>query len=540
MTSTEINPASLADIQNDREPPITTLVAGKPDLVLPYAGRTITDAATEIFRHSANSGRFFRRDQVAVRAVGHGASALIEHLSVHKLRSALETVGPIVKMRAERSGGPLLPQLGLITSDQANQLLGCTEGLLELPELIGTAKCPILANTPSGPVLCGAGYSRALKLWIFSDLDVPIVPVEEAVPSLLGLLEEFQFTTPSDRSRAFAAFITPMMHLGDWLPGQPVPVDVAEADQSQSGKTYRQKVVAAIYGDAPAYVNMKARGVGGVDESIQGLIFNGKTFISIDNAKALLDSEFIEQTVTNTTGLYQIRLPGMKQVEVRAKFILMISSNVAKMSRDLANRSSIIRIVKRIDYEFKSDPKAEVESRPGYFLGCVASIVREWVRRGKQRSSGVDHDFRAWAGALDYIVQNIAGLPPLLDGHRDAQVRANDPTLTFLREVALAVDGVGELGTTYSAAKVLELASSHGIELQGVESHPADDDAKATAYRSLGMKLKPVFKKSERITVDQYSIFRIEGTRERDGGKGPVTEIRYQFTKNAQPDLKLT
>jgi hypothetical protein len=511
----------------------------KPDLFLPYAGLTVTDSAVEIFRQAALTRRFFRRGISVVRVVGRGTDAMLEPLNTQSARSAFDAVGRVIRFRRGR-GGLLVPEQSLLTADDAGVLLACTEALFELPELVGTTKTPVLARTPDGPRLCAQGYSADLKLWVFSDMIVPEVPVEEAVRSLMALLEEFDFATPSDRSRAFAAFITPTLHLGNWLPGESVPVDVAEADQSQSGKTFRQKIVAAIYGDRPAYVNLKSKGVGGMDESIQSLIAEGKPFISIDNAKGSLDSEFLEQTLTNTTGLYRIRLPGTKEVQVRAKFIVQISSNKTKMSKDLANRSSIVRITKRLAYEFCSNPLATVEANPGYFLGCVASVVREWANRDCPQTAGVEHDFRKWAGASDWIVQNIAKLPPLLEGHRSAQTRTADPVLSFLREIGLAIEGQGDLGSSFSASQLLEIASSHSIELQGVDVNPANDDLKVHARKVLGIKLAPVFKASPEVVVDQFKIFRTEDVGERKDGKGSQSERRYQFTRPVSSGTKQT
>ena len=36
-------------------------------------------------------------------------------------------------------------------------------------------------------------------------------------------------------------------------------------------------------------------------------------------------------------------------------------------------------------------------------------------------SDYADHDFRGWCATLDWIVQNLLGAAPLMDGHREAQ-----------------------------------------------------------------------------------------------------------------------
>ena len=55
-----------------------------------------------------------------------------------------------------------------------------------------------------------------------------------------GIFSEFDFQTPGDHSRAIAAILTPAMKMGGFIRGL-IPIDIAEANESQSGKNYRQK-----------------------------------------------------------------------------------------------------------------------------------------------------------------------------------------------------------------------------------------------------------------------------------------------------------
>jgi hypothetical protein len=82
------------------------------------------------------------------------------------------------------------------------------------------------------------------------------------------LLSDFDFVTASDKSRAVASFIAPALRFGRLI-GADFPLDLAEADESQSGKTYRQKVACAIYGEKPYVIARRENGVGSLDESIE-------------------------------------------------------------------------------------------------------------------------------------------------------------------------------------------------------------------------------------------------------------------------------
>jgi len=73
---------------------------------------------------------------------------------------------------------------------------------------------------------------------------------------LAALLAEFDFHSARDKARALASLITPALRLGGFLKRR-VPADVDEADQSQVGKTYRQKITAAVYNERVSLVTSR-------------------------------------------------------------------------------------------------------------------------------------------------------------------------------------------------------------------------------------------------------------------------------------------
>ena len=111
------------------------------------------------------------------------------------------------------------------------------------------------------------------------------------------MLDEFDFQTPGDRSRALASLNTPALKLGNFIAGY-VPADVAEADQSQSGKTYRQRVGCAIYNESPSLIAARKGGVGSADESFSQALIGGRPFVQLDNVRGKLDSPYIEAFLT--------------------------------------------------------------------------------------------------------------------------------------------------------------------------------------------------------------------------------------------------
>src|SRR5262249_14412663 len=142
------------------------------------------------------------------------------------------------------------------------------------------------------------------------------------------------------------SFLAPALKLGGFLKGR-VPADVAEADQSQSGKTYRQKLVAAAYNEQVSLVTHKEGGEGSVDESLSQQLVAGRPFIQFANCRGRLSSPHLEAFLT-AEGSFPCRIPHKGELMVKPEnFFICLTSNGVDTTRDFANRSSIIRIRKK-------------------------------------------------------------------------------------------------------------------------------------------------------------------------------------------------
>ena len=215
-------------------------------------------------------------------------------------------------------------------------------------------------------------------------------------------------------------------------------MDIGEADASQSGKTYRQKVVAAVYRESPNVVVQRMGGVGGFDESIAQKLIDGRPFVLLDNFRGKLDSPYLEAVLTAPSSM-PARVPHRGEVQVDPRsFVFQITSNGAETTRDLANRASIVRIKKRPeDYPFKvysdGDLYAHVVANQPWYLGSIFAVIEEWAAKGRPRTNETRHDFREWVRVLDWIVRNIFNAAPLMDGHDEARQRVSDPRRVWLR-----------------------------------------------------------------------------------------------------------
>jgi len=506
-------------------------------IILPGGSVSITTCAEKIFRKLAPAHELFVRGGVVMELRQDDTGGLrLDILRPQAFRSRIEKRGMLVAWRANPKCAPVLKPT-TCPADTAEALLASQPAML-LPRVRGLAACPVLAEVDGQPRVLAKGYHpHNGGLLVTAGKIPPQMEVEKAVEALRMLVEEFDFATPSDRSRALASFITPVLSLGGWVHGH-IPVDMAEADKSQSGKGYRQKLIFAIYNEEPYRIAIRAGGVGGLDESIQQALITGRPFIQVDNVRGRLESQFIEMMAT-AGGCIGARVPHKGEIQVDSRhFLLFMTSNGVETTRDLANRASIIRIRKRPGYTFRKFPEGDilthVHANQAYFLGAVFSVIRAWHTAGKPQTAETRHDFRDWAQPLDWIVQNILQEAPLIDGHSEAQERVSNPALTWLRRVALAVEADQRLDEDIMAGSIGELCEDHGIEIPGLR----DASNEVGRNKRVGILMKKAFGEAEEIPIDRCHVRR-KKTEKYDQTEQRYRTLRaYTFTlQETQPDL---
>jgi hypothetical protein len=139
-----------------------------------------------------------------------------------------------------------------------------------------------LIDDNGAPRLLSKGYHPEVGgLLVERDIQPVEMSLEEAVLVLTdgipqkdgsrrgGLFANYNFVTPSDYSRAISMVVSPMLKLGSILPRNvDYPLDLAIADQSQSGKSHRMRITALVYGEVAHPVVKKEGGVGSLDETL--------------------------------------------------------------------------------------------------------------------------------------------------------------------------------------------------------------------------------------------------------------------------------
>jgi hypothetical protein len=481
-----------------------------PMLVLPGNKVSITECATNLFKLIGPTKLLFMRGGAAMFLVLRDDGLLaLEILHPDMARSFFEKFAQLFAWRTGAGGKPVLQPV-TCSHDTAKALLQSQEASELLPAVRGLLNCPVLHEVDGELVVAGNGYDDSTKLLITDGDEIPVMDLDSAVSQLLQLFDEFDFQTEGDRARAVASLITPALKTGGFLKRR-VPVDVAEADRSQSGKTYRQKIVAAIYNEKVSLVTCRTGGVGSVDESLNQALIAGRPFIQFDNFRGKFDSAHLEAFMT-AEGSFSCRVPYSGEIRVSPEnFFIYLTSNGVDTTGDFANRSSIIRIRKKpAGFAYTKFEEGDLLDRvrhwQAFYLGCVFAVIREWHRQGQPRTDETRHDFREWVQTLDWIIQNIFMMAPIMDGHQQAQERVSNPQLVWLRTVVLAIAETGELNRQLTATDLQRICESANIAIPGLRAEADEDRAK----RVIGTIMVKLFGNRDELDVDGFTVLRRE------------------------------
>jgi hypothetical protein len=116
-------------------------------------------------------------------------------------------------------------------------------------------------------------------------------------------------------------------------------------------------------------------------------------------------------------------------------------------------------------------------------------------------------------------MQNLFDLPPLLDGHTEAQARVADPTLQWLRDVSLAVHRAGLMGRNLAAHDIYDICQDHEIDVPGAGDSGGEEDRRQ-GMKQIGRRFSRWFRDGQTaVDVDGFRVTRREevGVRGGDG-----------------------
>ncbi len=519
-----------------------------PVTVIPLPGAEIKyeAAAQHIFRLIAPARRLFMLRGVVHEVRGSATEAHLVPVSGDRLCVMLEsfTLPPDIAKEAglPRMAGELLRTARYRLEDgkaswtsarfpeaSARKLLVTDAAFELLPSIRQLVYAPILATEG----LLGQGYhDHAGGTYVLSKKTAEMPSFPDAVATISGLLTDFDFPDEGDRSRALASIISPALKFGGWIDDD-FPLDLAEADASQSGKTYRQRLVCAIYGEEPASITPAKGGVGSVDEAIATVLMRGRPFINLGNFRGRLDSTIMEEALRGSGKVHCRALHRAAEVDC-SPFLWQLSTNGAELTRDLANRSVITRVRKRPDnHKFQTYPEGDlvshVKANQPRYLAAVHAIIREWHVQGCPTTNESRHDFRGWCRALDWFVQVLFNAAPLLQGHREEQLRTANPALQWLRSVIILIVKAGHVGKGLGAGDIAELCEENDTPPPGSTGKPTD--------MRVGSVLARLFRENDGdvITVDGHRFNR-QIKHEYDEGRRKNVERKTYFIEEPAPN----
>jgi hypothetical protein len=484
-----------------------------PEVLLPGGATTILSVGQRLGQLLSQTDKHFSRGGVTA-TIGRDKdrSPILEPLRSSTLASVFETVAQL--MRYAKKDGTIVSEMTICSEQEAKLIQHSTSFQLALPPIHLLSPCPVLVEQ-DGTLVQISGYNRKSGILSFGESAIEM-PLEEAVNLLSDMLSDFRFATSADRARALAAIITPAMVFGNLLIGR-APVDLGEADASQTGKGYRNKITAFVYHDTVKTITQKKGGVGSLEETFATALIQGRNFISFDNVRGEINSPALESFLTEDS--YLARVPHMAAADVDPRrVIVQFTSNKADITTDLANRSSCVRILKQPEgYRFRQYPEGSLLEHVGAnqprYLGAVFAVVRAWYAAGKPHTDTTAHDFRAWATTLDWILQNIFKAGPLLEGHRETQIRMATPVLNWLRDVALAVRKAGYAGVWLRTVDLAEIVSqSPDIKLPGLPegADMTDDEVRKKVLMAIGQRMSQCFGANNVRTLEGFKIQRQE------------------------------
>ncbi len=501
-----------------------------PAVHLPGNGVKIIEAAGKLGKLLAATKTIYRRGEMLLRLQENDFGAMgLSDVKSQKACSLFEYVADLRVVKNNESVSTIA------SAEQAEKILACPDFLAQIPRITIVTNSPVLVERPNGNLEEITGYDVLTGILSYGK-PTQNIPLDEAVRMLKQVVCDFDFLTPNDQARAMASLISPALVLGRIINSR-APIDTSEADKTQTGKGYRDKLICAIYNETPVVINFKKSGVGGLEESFDSALIRGKPIIELDNIRGKIESQKIESFMTGDS--YQARMPYKADTTIDPRrYIILMTTNKAELNKDMAERTVITRIIKRPDYysfvEYaEGDILAHIIANQPRYLGAVYAVIRAWHQARKPKTKvNIVNTYGNWFCMMEWIVTNIFGEDSMVTGHKEAQQRTTNPLLGCMRDVCLAVKGSDKLGKEIRTIELLDIIETKEVEIPFIKEgyDPTNDEERRKVLQLIGRKLGPLFTNGS-ITVDNFLIEQIKHS---DGRHDNVTYYKFTEVKNAK------
>lgn len=487
----------------------------KPQVRLPGGEQNNLGFVRDMLPHLRTAG-FYSRGGAMLR-VADGKIDLVDPTSAV---TEFEELASFYELKSTDDGFQRVSKL--LHETNAKIALRSRELRHGLPEIKTFSKCALLLR--SGKAL--TGYDPETKVFAHGAAP-PMMSVEDAVPLLRGLLEDFQFATPEDEARALVALLIPLFCFGKLLgPEARIPLLCMEADKPGTGKGTYLAMLAAIYNEEASIITVDSGsgGVGSYKEQIADRLLRAVAFVQTDNVSGKgKETSYLESLLAERNVNCRVPYGGNVEVDPRGT-CHTLTANKAQLSRDLADRSLIIQLRKQpADRPWRQWPEGglvqHVAANQAKYLGAVFAIARAWIAASCPQLDAGGHRCREWAGSARWIAQHLLKVPDPLKGAALAQERVASPHLNWARDVALAVHDAGQLDQPLRARDLLDLLIASNAEVPGVELAELDDsEARDKALMAMGRRFATLFKERCVLDLDGLFIRRVESATRNEHG----------------------
>ncbi|GDY13331.1 hypothetical protein LBMAG53_22090 [Planctomycetota bacterium] len=465
----------------------------------PAKKATVTnlDLARQVFDVMLQSGEFFRRGDQIVRQFNSGETISLETINAANFCTTAYKYMMFVKKDKKY----IVVEEPCLGSAIAGKVLKSHERM-RLPEIKAVSNSPVIVNSNGRLDVLNMGYDGPTQILMTQQHDIPEVPLSESVEFIKELVEDFDFVSDGDRSRALSFILAPCLRQSGIGPLR-APFYLIEGNRSQAGKGVMVSIAAAANMIDFEMITIRDSGLGSFDRSLDRCLINGDRFIAFDNLRLRVNSTHLEALLTpSPVGTLSGRPFRGAEVPIDpTKTIICATTNSGEVTPDLMNRSLIIRIRKRDPgyiYRMGSEPGDWVKERGPYSLGCVLAVWREWQARGCPRAVDDRHSFVDWMAIMNWVVTEIFHEAPLLDGHEEAIQRTASPAENWLREMALSIVRHGLTDQRWTASALAQHATLHGIFPSG--ARPWRDEKQGNTQ--VGQLMRQVFETGDRCVID--------------------------------------
>jgi hypothetical protein len=396
-----------------------------PEVELPRKDRVLAEFALDMGKICCEHGVYL---QDGVPVVLEPTTNRITPLTADCFRTFAEkflrtiSISRVQKKNQDGSSSvEFIPHAESMNKMQASAVLSSYQFLELQKHLRRISLIPIPIIDSGKLTLQGPGYNPHTKILVKADAGrgYDLMPKEAAVDFLKDFLREFPFADDDGLSLScqVAAMVT--RFAVSLLPEQAqAPMFVWNANGPAAGKSLLAQVVEIpVRGQAPmrSFPEEKQE----LAKVLDSEVLAGSDSIIFDNVKIKLDSPYLEQFVTSSVVATR-RLGGSTKQEVGKQTMVMVTTNQAEVSADIARRSIFIDL-----FQKEADPQARKIERPMgaeylarpdvryAILSALWSLVVAWDAAGRKVGSTRLVGFEAWSDVIGGIVENAGFGSPL-------------------------------------------------------------------------------------------------------------------------------